>query len=151
VVRWVHGPEAAEAAAAATAALFPTGAGAGARGGGGAADCRTRRGVDDVARLAALVQAAAAGGAAEVTLPHPSVVGVPVVDLCVTSGLVPSKSAGRRLLQGGGLSVNEQRCDPQSDLAMLVKEDDVVVGGEGERFLLLRSGKKTHRIVWVAD
>eukprot|EP01047_Picozoa_sp_COSAG01_P126948 COSAG01_NODE_56155_length_320_cov_0.868778_1_plen_41_part_01 len=27
------------------------------------------------------------GGAAEVTLPLPGVVGVPVVDLCVTSGL----------------------------------------------------------------
>ncbi|MDO5300786.1 MAG: tyrosine--tRNA ligase [Clostridia bacterium] len=63
-----------------------------------------------------------------------------VTTLLAACGLAPSNSAARRLVQGGGVSVNDQKV---ADVNALVTED--MFGAEG---LMLKSGKKKfHRIV----
>ena len=139
VVSWVHGAEAASAAVNATAALY-SGSGGGAGGSAGAGDARTA--------AAALANALAVGGGGKATasLSRGSVVGAQLIDVCAQSGLTKSKGEARRLLTGGGLSCNEERCDPE-DVGRLVVERDLLEGG----LLLLRSGKKKHMLVVVED
>jgi tyrosyl-tRNA synthetase len=68
------------------------------------------------------------------------VAGVNPVDLFAEVGLVRSKSEARRLLQQGGMYVNDQRVE---SLEHLLREADVTSEG-----MLLRAGKKKyHRIV----
>ncbi|HPZ23116.1 MAG TPA: tyrosine--tRNA ligase [Bacillota bacterium] len=65
--------------------------------------------------------------------------GINIVDLLVECGLVASKSEGRRLIQQGGLTVNELR----------VEDIDLVVDSsflQGDR-IALRKGKKVHHHV----
>ena len=63
-----------------------------------------------------------------------------VTTLLVTCGLAPSNSAARRLVQGGGVSLGE---DKVTDVNAVVTADMIPTDG-----LLLRSGKKKfHRIV----
>jgi len=50
------------------------------------------------------------------------------------SKIAPSNSAARRLIQGGGVAVNDEKI---TDVNALVTED--MFGGDG---LMLRSGKK---------
>jgi tyrosyl-tRNA synthetase len=66
--------------------------------------------------------------------------GVPVIDLLVETGLAPSKSAARRLIQQGGASLNGSRL---AHLEAVVTSADLHDGA-----LLLRAGKKHyHRVV----
>lgn len=63
-----------------------------------------------------------------------------VTTLLVTCGLAPSNSAARRLIQGGGVSLGE---DKVTDVNAVVTADMIPTDG-----LMLRSGKKKfHRIV----
>lgn len=63
-----------------------------------------------------------------------------VTTLLVTCGLAPSNSAARRLVQGGGVSLGE---DKVTDVNAVVTADMIPTDG-----LMLRSGKKKfHRIV----
>ena len=63
-----------------------------------------------------------------------------VTTLLAMSGIAPSNSAARRLIQGGGVAVNEEKV---SDVNAVVTED--MFSGEG---LMLRSGKKKfHRFL----
>ena len=57
-----------------------------------------------------------------------------VTTLLVASKIAPSSSAARRLIQGGGVAVNDQKI---TDVAAVVTED--MFAGDG---LMLRSGKK---------
>jgi tyrosyl-tRNA synthetase len=71
---------------------------------------------------------------------HRLVAGVNPIDLFAEVGLVRSKSEARRLLQQGGMYVNDQRVE---SLEHLLREADVTSEG-----MLLRAGKKKyHRIV----
>ncbi|MEI6914798.1 MAG: tyrosine--tRNA ligase [Armatimonadota bacterium] len=66
--------------------------------------------------------------------------GIPVVDIFVEVGLTTSKSASRRLIEGGGAYIGGQQVQ-QIDATM---ESDAVEDGS----ILLRSGKKKyHRII----
>ena len=60
--------------------------------------------------------------------------GIPVLDLLVTSGLVPSKGEGRRLIEQGGLSINGEKV---SDVA-------TVITGEyfNDNEMIVKKGKK---------
>jgi tyrosyl-tRNA synthetase len=66
--------------------------------------------------------------------------GVPLLDLLVATGLAPSKGEARRLVQQGGVFVNEVAV---ADAARAVGTADLV-GDE----IVVRKGKKSwHRIV----
>jgi tyrosyl-tRNA synthetase len=65
--------------------------------------------------------------------------GVSPIDLFAEVGLTRSKSAARRLLQQGGMYVNDERVD---NLEQILGEEDLTPEG-----ILLRAGKKKyHRI-----
>ena len=121
VTATVHGPAAAEAAIQTSAALF----------GGGSeltadaiADMPERR----ISRA---------------DLPD----GLPVVEVLVASGLASSKSDARRGIQGKGFYLNGH---PIDDVELRVGED-AFQGPPGERFVILRKGKKNYiRLVLVS-
>lgn len=70
-------------------------------------------------------------------LPVESVVGQPIVDVAVAAGFLKSKGEARRLVQGGGLSVNNVKvADPAATVA-----PEMPVEGKA---LLLRQGKKSY-------
>ncbi|XP_038695688.1 tyrosine--tRNA ligase, chloroplastic/mitochondrial isoform X2 [Tripterygium wilfordii] len=66
---------------------------------------------------------------------YDEVVNVPLVDLSVSSGLVDTKSAARRLLKQGGLYMNNCRVDNESKR---IESQDIIDG----KVLLLSAGKK---------
>jgi tyrosyl-tRNA synthetase len=68
--------------------------------------------------------------------------GCTVIDVAVAAGLCKSKGDARRLIQNGGMNVNNARI---SDIAAVVGADDVIDG----KLLVLRSGKKNYRLVRV--
>lgn len=69
--------------------------------------------------------------------------GLPLLDALVASGAQPSKGAARRLLQQGGLYVNDRRItDPEATLT----RDDALFG----QAILLRTGKNKYHLV-LAD
>lgn len=141
VVSWVHGAEAANAAVRATAALY-TGSSGG--------DSNARAAAAALAN--ALMVGGGAGGGATASLPRDEVLGAQLLDVCVRSGLTKSKGEARRLLTAGGLSCNEERCDPKADVARLITEADLLRAdsddGHGDGgMLLLRAGKKKHLLV----
>jgi tyrosyl-tRNA synthetase len=67
--------------------------------------------------------------------------GVGLLDLLVKTGLAPSKSEGRRLIEQGGIAINNK---PVKELTKVVNESDLDKGR-----IIIRKGKKTfHRIVY---
>lgn len=57
-----------------------------------------------------------------------------IMDLCVLSGFIPSKSEARRLILQGGLTLNDEKIN---DFNFIVKEENIKNG-----YLLLKKGKK---------
>jgi tyrosyl-tRNA synthetase len=126
VTRIVHGEEATKQAIAASNTLY---------GGGGGG------GVEQLD--AAAVQALVAQGVQAVAVDRAKLeVGYPVIDACVDSGLAKSKSEARRVMQQGGLYVNNVAV---SDPAAVLKADALVAGIA----IVLRSGKRNYRLVKV--
>ncbi len=68
-------------------------------------------------------------------LERSSVIGCLVLDVVAAAGMLSSKGEVRRLMQQGGLSINNIRC---SELELVFSEDDTVEG----RLIVLRSGKR---------
>jgi tyrosyl-tRNA synthetase len=68
--------------------------------------------------------------------------GISVVDLVASSGLAQSKGEARRLIQGGGLNLNNLRI---TDLKQMVTLKDAVEG----QALILRKGQKEYRLMKV--
>ncbi|MFH1679041.1 MAG: tyrosine--tRNA ligase [Candidatus Eisenbacteria bacterium] len=66
--------------------------------------------------------------------------GLGIVDLLVESGLSPGKGAARRLIDGGGVYLNNVRVDSAE---RTITPDDMVAGST----LVLRQGKKSYRLV----
>jgi tyrosyl-tRNA synthetase len=66
--------------------------------------------------------------------------GVTVVDLLAESGVAPSKGEARRLIQGGGISVNGERVGA---VDQRVRAEHAIDG----QVLLLRKGKKENHVV----
>jgi tyrosyl-tRNA synthetase len=70
------------------------------------------------------------------------VVGRAIVDVATGSGLCKSKGAARRLIQEGGLYLNNNRV---ADVESVVEEGDVI----GGQLVVLRQGKKRFHLVRV--
>ncbi|SHE63881.1 tyrosyl-tRNA synthetase [Caldanaerobius fijiensis DSM 17918] len=64
-----------------------------------------------------------------------------ILDVLLAAGVIPSKSEGRRLIQQGGLYVNNEKVD---DINMVVTEDFFKDG-----FMLVRKGKKTYNKIEI--
>ena len=75
-------------------------------------------------------------------LDRDDVLGKPVTDVAVQAGLCRSKSEARRLIENGGMNVNNRRV---SSTGAVVESADVVDG----RIVVLRSGKKNFLLVKV--
>ncbi|MCB1783674.1 MAG: tyrosine--tRNA ligase [Alphaproteobacteria bacterium] len=68
--------------------------------------------------------------------------GVALIDLLVEAGLAASKGEARRLIQGGGARVNDEKAD---DVDLSVSSDHL----SGENWIKLSAGKKKHALVKV--
>jgi tyrosyl-tRNA synthetase len=66
--------------------------------------------------------------------------GLSVVDLLVASGLATSKADARRGIQGRGFYLNDEPIE-KADLQL---DEDQLRGSPGNRFLILRKGKKNY-------
>jgi tyrosyl-tRNA synthetase len=110
----IHGEEAASAAAAASRILF---------------------GSDETPTLGTVIMLKG-------ELPYTQVEpGIPLVDLLVRTGLAESKGAARKLVEGGGVYLHNER---QTDPRKTVSADDSKWAG---RVILLRAGKKNYHLV----
>ncbi len=69
--------------------------------------------------------------------------GISVVDALVDAGVHPSKGAARRMIQQGGVYLNDQRV---TDTERLLTAADAVAG---DRAVLLRSGKNKYALLLV--
>ena len=66
--------------------------------------------------------------------------GMNIIDMLVFTGLAPSKGEGRRLINQGGLLLNDEKVD---SIEFTITPDDFK-----EAALMLKKGKKTyHRVV----
>ena len=70
--------------------------------------------------------------------------GLPLVNLLAAAGVATSRGNARRLIEGGGIYVNNVRV---SDVARTVS---LAEGVEG-RFLVLRKGKKNYHLVQISQ
>ncbi|HWB53930.1 MAG TPA: tyrosine--tRNA ligase, partial [Tepidisphaeraceae bacterium] len=68
--------------------------------------------------------------------------GLAVVDACVETGLAKSKGEARRLIQGGGIYVNNVKV---GDPAAVLKSGDLI----GNTAVVLRAGKKNYRLIRI--
>ncbi len=75
-------------------------------------------------------------------LTHDQVIGAPVMNVAADAGLCKSRGEARRLVESGGLNLNNTRV---SGIEQVVSEADIIDG----TLLVLRSGKKRNHIVRV--
>jgi tyrosyl-tRNA synthetase len=71
-----------------------------------------------------------------------AIAGQPVMDVVTACGFVKSKSEARRLIQGGGLSINNIKV---TDVNAAVTDEQLIEG----KVLLLRQGKKNYFLLRV--
>lgn len=75
-------------------------------------------------------------------LTFPSVVDQKVIDLIVQAGLLPSKGEATRMVQGGGIYLNNQKVE---DVQRRISPDDLI----GDKYLLLAAGKKKKAVITI--
>ena len=66
--------------------------------------------------------------------------GWPIVDVVIASGFAPSKGAARRLIEGGGIYVNNRRV---ADVSAMIGLSSLIDG----RYLVLRKGAREYHLV----
>ncbi|HEY5575572.1 MAG TPA: tyrosine--tRNA ligase [Clostridiaceae bacterium] len=97
-------------------------------------------GEEEAIKAQAAAEALFAGGADMSAVPATEVakdqIGVSIVDLLVSTKIMPSKGEARRLIQQGGLTVNDEKVE---DTSMVVAEKDFIDGG-----MMIRRGKKNY-------
>lgn len=105
---------------------------------------------DEAARTAAetaqktFEQGAAGAALPEITLPASELAaGINAIELFRRAGLVESNGEAKRLVQGGGAKVNDQKV---TDLGLMLNNSAL----NAEGFIKLSAGKKKHAIVKVA-
>ncbi len=118
VTRIVHGKEALERAKKATLAAAP--------------------GSDTVLDADSLE--AIANDIPSKTLEREDILNTSIIDLIINIGLQPSKGAVRRLIQNGGVYLNNQKV---TDINLIISENDVIDG----KMLLIATGKKNKMLV----
>jgi tyrosyl-tRNA synthetase len=67
--------------------------------------------------------------------------GMPIVDLMALTGIVKSKGEARRLLQGGGVYLNNQKVEPSHQVTL----QDSIAG----KFLVIRKGRKNYHLIRI--
>ena len=78
------------------------------------------------------------------TVEHSTIsAGISIVDLVVSSGLFDSKGAAKRAIEGGGLSLNQEKV---TDLGLKVEKSGAIEG----RLFILKSGKKNYQIIRIS-
>jgi tyrosyl-tRNA synthetase len=123
ITRLIHGEATARAVAAASDVLF-----------GGGVEGLTPEVLPHLASAAPTLRVS----------PEALAQGLPLLDALVAAGAQPSKGAARRLLQQGGLYVNDQRItDPETTLT----RDEALFG----RAILLRTGKNKYHLVLAEE
>ncbi len=102
-------------------------------------------GEEEALKAKEATEALFSGGADSLAIPSTEVSetefinGVNILDLLVTINFIPTKSEGRRLVQGGGIQINGEKLE---DFNKTIKLDDFVDGK-----MLIKKGKKSfHRI-----
>ncbi|KAI9013139.1 tyrosine-tRNA ligase [Gaertneriomyces semiglobifer] len=75
-------------------------------------------------------------------LPRSQVIGADIIQVAVAAGGLKSKSAGRKLLQAGGLYLNKRKVSPAGHV---ITEEDLLDG----TVCLIRTGKEQYRIVQI--
>lgn len=68
--------------------------------------------------------------------------GVPLIEVLAESGLAPSKGQARKDIEGGGISVNNQKV---TDINAKVAPGHCLAG----EYVLLRKGRKNYLLVWI--
>jgi len=76
-------------------------------------------------------------------MPISSLNNTPIVDILTESKLCPSKSDARRMIEGGGVTLNDEKV---SDIRQTITNDDI-----SEGYALLRKGKKNYVKVVFED
>ena len=66
---------------------------------------------------------------------------LPIVDIVTNCKLCPSKSESRRMIEGGGISLNDEKV---SDFRYVIKETDLK-----DNYIILRKGKKNYMKVII--
>lgn len=84
-----------------------------------------------------------AGDVPSCSLAYAQVLNSSLVDLSVSTGLLSSKSAARRLLKQGGLYLNNKRVDGEEKT---IEEPDIIDG----KVLLLSAGKKNKMVIRIS-
>lgn len=67
--------------------------------------------------------------------------GMPIVELMATAGIAKSKGEARRLLQGGGVYLNNQKVEPTHQVTL----QDSIDG----QFLVIRKGRKNYHLIRI--
>jgi len=97
-------------------------------------------GEEEAVKAKAAAEALFSGGEDMTSVPTVDIVkeqlDVTIVDLLVNSEIMPSKGEARRLIQQGGLSINEEKV---SDANIIITEKNFIDGS-----MLIRRGKKTY-------
>ena len=75
-------------------------------------------------------------------LPRDKVLNGSLVDLAVLSGICTSKGKAKRLLEAGGLYLNNERI---SDVHYQIEESHFI----DKELLLLRTGRKTYQLIQI--
>ena len=66
--------------------------------------------------------------------------GLPLMDVVIASGFATSKGAARRMIEGGGIYVNNRRV---SDARAMIGRADFIEG----RYLVLRKGARDYHLI----
>ena len=74
-------------------------------------------------------------------LPKTELEGMPIVELMATAEIAKSKGEARRLLQGGGVYLNNQKVDPNYQVSL----QDSIDG----KFLVIRKGRKNYHLIRI--
>lgn len=120
VTRFVHGEEGLQEALKATEALRP--------------GAETKLNSETIEGIAEDVPSC--------SLAYDAVLNSNIVDLSVSTGLLNTKSAVRRMLKQGGLYLNNKRVDAEDKV---IEADDIIDG----RVLLLSAGKKNKMVIRI--
>lgn len=83
-----------------------------------------------------------AGDLPNLELPLSSVIECKLIELIVQAGLLPSKSEAQRMMQGGGIYLNNQKVE---DIQRRIGMDDLI----GDKYLLLAAGKKKKAVIQI--
>jgi tyrosyl-tRNA synthetase len=102
-------------------------------------------GEEEAVKAQAAAEALFGGGADMSAVPTTEVskeqIGVSIVDLLVNTKIMPSKGEARRLIQQGGLTVNDEKVE---DTNMTVAEKDFVDGS-----MMIKRGKKNYNRIML--